>query len=152
VSTNGGDYIQYPPGTDVEVLPVTLSYQLLYGYSAYNAVLGRDDCSKDVSFEALQGVAKNGGLGIGYVTGLGTAIGIDALLEQLGGNQWLFDTMKPNATVDYRFNYYWNQCNKQVSDITLILDGQLQSSSTSLRGISIVSRTINAFRLKITTP
>jgi hypothetical protein len=151
LSVNGEDYVEYPKGTDIIVTPVTLQYQFLYGYSAYNANTGRDDCSKDVSFEAIQGVSINGGLGYGFVTGMGNAIGISALIEFLGGDQWFIDTLKPNVSVGYRFNNNWTQCGKRVSDVTLILEGVL-ASNTSLRGISINTKIINAYRLNIATP
>ena len=152
LSVNGGDYVEYPASTDITVTPVTLQYQFIYGYSSYNATLGSDDCSKDVSFEAIQGVSINGGLGYGFVTGLGSAIGINQLLEFLGGDQWLITTLKPNVPVSYQFNNYWEQCGKQTASITLRLDGQLHSNSTSLRGIQIVTRPVNTYRIHITTP
>ena len=151
ISVDAGDYVQYPVGTDVEVLPVSLIYPLACFYNNYNPSTG----AWNAGFFRWIVWGWNGSGVVDLYNSNGTNVGSSFALSQVSDQQ-LYDSciqltsgsgfnfvqtnsFSPNGIPTGLFRLYYNG----VDAIGYEAGGNSRSTS---------SRSVSAYRLKITTP
>jgi len=151
VSTNGDDYIQYPVGTDVEVLPISLTYSFLWAATRYNG--SYEDCSRWTNY--LRYYRPNNTIGTIAVSNP-NLLNVQTMVDTLGGNQWIFNTCKPLGSNESGFSFrtgdfYPVSCGGSESQVSVRYNG-IEQFTAGQQYNAVGSVTVSAYRLKITTP
>ena len=148
LSVNGGDYVEYPAGTDIRVTPVTLQYSLMYAWTRWNGSFY--DCSTYTQYLRYW----RGSLGTRAWT-LPNLESISQLVAREGGAKWVFDNCVPinGSGFSYQLGtlFYNDGCGRQESQVKIFYNGSLLESAGQVEtSTSIYS--VQAYKLEIITP
>ena len=151
ISINGDDYIQYPVGTDVEVLPVSLTYSFLWAATRYNGSF--NDCSRWANY--LRFYRPNNTTCTITVSDP-SLLNVQTMVNTLGGNQWTIDNCKPLGNNETGFSFqtgyfYPISCGGEESQVSVRYNG-IEQFTAGQQHNAIGSVTVSAYRLKIITP
>lgn len=148
VSINGGDYTKYPPGTDVEVLPVTLNYSFLWAATRWR---GYVDCSGWTNY--LRYRNKNNAVGT-ISSWESTHLGAATMIQRLG-EKWIIDNCKPLDYGETGFSFvlgdFYPICSGSESQVSVRYN-QIEQFKAGQEANAVYSTSVSAYRLKITIP
>ena len=152
ISTNGEDFVEYPCGTEVEVISVTASYSFFYAYNSYNPAIGGWQSG---FYRSLLFGWKGGLVDLRSASGGSVTTG-QALLDQLTDRE-IFDSCESLASGSSGFSFAdlggFSPGGIPTRFINVFYNGVNAFGYTAgLNGSAALSRSMQLYRLKITTP